>query len=312
MPRPLPPSSAAPDPLDRAFDAAVAGKPTALYELLARGSKLPGPRINEALADAFAATARARGAKGDALVLAMTNLDADEAPGATPLEFLPVCGVLALASRAAADEKVRGKVLPVIHGRADDLRFRVREAVVDALVKIGSVAGDALVHDVAPWMDGYFHAAAVLRGLSTEAWLSKVHDVGAVVQRMDEAFQLALNAPRSAARYPGHKALLEALQAAPVPVIVRFGVPVFDLLTRWAEVKDPVLRALVAASIGEEGGKSQGKRQRESKLAGRFRPEVDRVVRVLDATAPLPRNPDHDFGPSRDRSGERRSGRRKR
>jgi hypothetical protein len=311
MPRPAPPSHA-PDPLDRAIDEAIAGRRAALFELLTRGSKLPGPRHNGPLADAFAAAARARGAKGDALVLAMTHLDADEAPGATALEFLPVCGVLALASRAASDEKVRPAFLAEIHGCADDLRFRVREAVVDALLKIGAVAGDELVRDVASWMDGYFHAAAVLRALSIEGWLSKVHDGAAVIERMDAAFQLALNAPRSAARYPGHKALIDALQSAPVPLAMRFGVPVFDLLARWAAVKDPVMRSLVAASLGEDSGKGKEKGRREGKLAGRFRPEVDRVMRALDSTAPAPRNPDHDFGPSRDRSGERRSGRRKR
>ena len=180
-----------PDPLDRALDEAIAGRRGPLFELLTRGSKLPGPRHNVALADAFALAARARGAAGDKLALAMGHLDAAEAPGATSLEFLPVCGVLALASRAAADEKVRGDYVAELHARADDLRFRVRETVVDSLVKVGSVAGDKLVADVASWMDGYFHAAAVLRALSREAWLSKVHDAGVALERLDEAFDLA-------------------------------------------------------------------------------------------------------------------------
>ena len=283
-----------PDPLDRALDEAIAGRRGPLFELLTRGSKLPGPRHNVALADAFALAARARGAAGDKLALAMAHLDAAEAPGATSLEFLPVCGVLALASRAAADEKVRGDYVAELHARADDLRFRVRETVVDSLVKVGSVAGDKLVADVASWMDGYFHAAAVLRALSREAWLSKVHDAGVALERLDEAFDLARNAPRAAARYPGHKALLDALKSAPPPIAMRFGVPVFDLMARWATVKDPVLRELVGASL------------KESKLSGRFRPEVDRVLKALAVTEPAPRNPDHDFGPTRDRSGHRR------
>jgi hypothetical protein len=291
-----------PDPLARALDEAIAGRRTALYELLTRGSKLPGPRLNATLADAFAAAAKARGTKGDALALAMAHLDADEAPGATALEFLPVCGVLALASRAASDDKVRASYVGELHALADDLRFRVREAVVDGLVKIGSVAGDALVRDVAPWMDGYFHAAGVLRALSREAWLSRTQEAEAVLDRLDEAFELAVAAPRAAARYPGHKALLDALKTSPVPIAMRFGVPLFDRVARWATVKDPVLRELVAASLRES---------KEGKLSGRFRPEVERVVRALEATEPAPRNPDHDFGPSRDRSGERRGRRRR-
>jgi len=48
----------------------------------------------------------------------------------------------------------------------------------------------------------------------------------------------------------------------------------------------------------------------QAKLAGRFGPDVDRVRRALAASRPLPRNPDHDVGPTRDRSGDRRSKRR--
>ncbi len=75
---------------------------------------------------------------------------------------------------------------------------------------------------------------------------------------------------------------------------LRFGVPVFDLWNRWATVKDPVLRELVA-KLASDG-----------KLAGRFRPELERLRAALAATAPPVRNPDHDHGPSRDRSGGRR------
>jgi hypothetical protein len=88
--------------------------------------------------------------------------------------------------------------------------------------------------------------------------------------------------------------VLDALKSAPPPIAMRFGVPVFDLMARWATVKDPVLRELVGASL------------KESKLSGRFRPEVDRVLKALAVTEPAPRNPDHDFGPTRDRSGHRR------
>ena len=147
-------------------------------------------------------------------------------------------------------------------------------------------------------MDGYFHAAAVVQALARDPWLTQLHDADGPIRRLDEAFVLAREAPRAAARYPGHKALLEALGQGPPRVALRFGVPVFDLLDRWASVKDPVLRELVATLL-EDG-----------RLAGRFRSELDRVRRTLAANAPPVRNPDHDHGPSRDRSGGRRGLRR--
>src|ERR1019366_3747907 len=115
-------------PLSRALAEAVAGKRQPLFDLLTRGSRLPGIRVNTELADAFAQACRSTGARSDALALAMTCDFAGEAAGATSLEFLPVCGVQALGIRAAADATVRAAFLRELHARADDLRFRVRDA----------------------------------------------------------------------------------------------------------------------------------------------------------------------------------------
>ncbi len=283
--QPLPP-----DRLSATLDQALAGKRAPLEDFLQRASRLPGPRHNEALADAFAQLCRGYGARADALALHLARLSPDEAPGATPMEFLPVCGVLALGARAAADPAARALFLPELHARADDSRFRVRDAVVTALPRIGESAGDALVTEVASWMDGYFHAAAVLRALPSTAWLGAISDAGLVLERLDQAFELLKDAPRAAARYPGHKSLLETLLTTPRQLAVRFGVPLFDLLVRWSSVKDPVLRTIPAAVLEDR------------KLASRYHAEVARLKKALDATLPPVRNPDHYFGPTRRRS----------
>jgi hypothetical protein len=250
--------------------------------------------MNDALAEAFAQACRSAGARSDDVALAMARLDADAAPGATALEFLPVCGLYALGARAAADATARPRVLAELHARADDLRFRVRDAVVEALARLGAAVGDPLLVDVASWMDGYFHAAAVVRAMALEAWLSSIHDGPGAVARLDDAFTLAREAPRAAARYPGHKALVEALSRAPGDVAARLGVPVFDMLERWTTLADPPLRDAIAAAVSAR------------KLLGRFSQEVARVRRALEASLPPPRNPDHDFGPTRRRGKRRR------
>jgi hypothetical protein len=287
------------DPLGRALDEAISGRPSTLFALLERGSKLPGTRANDSLADAFAQACRARGAQADAVVLGMARLNEEQAPGATAREFLPVCGVLALGARAAADEKVRGLFISELHAHADDLRFRVRDAVVDALARTGSRAGERLVAEVASWMDGYFHAAAVVRALSRETWLSTLHDAGPPLSRLDEAFERARDAPRAAARYPGRKALVEAIAGALSPLGVRFGSPVFETLARWAKTADPQLREVVTTALTDK------------RLETRFGPDLGRVRAALDASRPPVRNPDHDVGPTRDRSGARRRSRRR-
>jgi hypothetical protein len=250
--------------------------------------------MNAALADAFALSCRALGAPADPVALALARLSAAEAPGATALEFLPVCGLHALGARAAADESVRPRFLAELHKHADDTRFRLREAVVRALARVGGGAGDALVRQVSSWMDGYFHAAAVVHALASELWLANLHDPDAVISRFDEASLLIQTAPRAAARWPGHKELVVALEGSIPGIALRFGVPVFDMLVRWIGMPHPVLRDVIARTLGSH------------KLAGRYAPELTRVRQALDATRPPPRNPDHDVGPTRDRSRKRR------
>jgi hypothetical protein len=250
--------------------------------------------MNDALADAFAALCRSHRGRADDVALGLARLSANEAPGGTGREFLPVCGILALGARAAADERVRPRFLGELHAHADDLRFRVRDAVVEALARVGAETGDSLVTGVASWMDGYFHAAAVVRALSSDAWLGAVRDASSVVSRLEEAFVLARDAPRAAARWPGHKALVTALGTGPGLIAASLGVPVFDMLERWSLVSDPVLREAIRSAVDIR------------KLAARFSAEVDRVGRALDASRPAPRNPDHDVGTTRDRSHSRR------
>lgn len=250
--------------------------------------------MNRELADAFAQSCRVRGASADSVALALARLSAEEAPGATAYEFLPVCGLYAVGARAAADPGVRARFVAELHTHADDTRFRVREAVIQALARVGRAAGDALVRDVGSWMDGYFHAAAVVRALALGAWIGSLHDAQAVISRLDEALSLAQAAPRAASRWPGHKELAVALEDAVPPIAMRFGVPVFDMLVRWSALQDPGLREAIA------------RLSRSEKLGGRHGAELDRVRQALEVSRPAPRNPDHDVGRTRDRSRRKR------
>ena len=285
------------DPLSRALDEAVAGRRGPLFELLTRGSRLPGPRANGPLAEAFAQSCRIAGR-------------ARRRAGARDGAPVSRRGARGHAARVPADVWCPGP------GRSGDGRrsgprdvprraSRARRR--PALSRTRSGGRWARAHRGRRgrrprrgngFLDGrLLHAAAVLRALARESWLSQVHEPDGAIRRLDEAFELARDAPRAAARYPGHKALLQALEEGPPRVALRFGVPVFDLMSRWATVKDPVLRDLVETVLAD------------GRLAGRFRSELDRVRRELAATAPPVRNPDHDHGPSRDRSGARRRGR---
>jgi len=302
MPRRSPPSPSSPlaapaaaDPLGRAFDTAIAGDPMPLYAFLARHSGLPGVRANGTMTLAFASHAATRGKRADTLIRAMALLDADRAPGGTELEFLPMCGVAAIGARAVSDPKVVRVSLELLEAAAEDLRFRVRDEVPRALARIGAVRGEPLVEEVAPWMDGFFQAAAVLVAATDNGWLSTIHSPDALVRRLDEAFELARGADRAAERYPGYKSLVDALSVAPGVFAARFGAPVFDRLVTWSTVKEPKLREAITRSIGG------------TRLSKRFGPDVARVEAALAGSAPTRRDPLTYVGPTRQR-GKKRKG----
>jgi hypothetical protein len=280
--------------LQKLIDQAIAGDARPLYDFLARNSGLPGIRTSEGLLTAFAETASARGEAADKMLEAAAALDPDMAQGGTGYEFVPMCALLALAERAARDDKAVPRALDAFHRGAEDLRFRVRDLVPRCIARVGEVHGTKVIDELGRFTDGFFHAAAVLKSFSFQGWLSAIDDGAKVIARLDEAFALVKDAPRSAARYPGHKELIAALGTAPAIVAARFGVPVFDMLAAWSRVKDPVLREVVAQNLGG------------SKLTGRHAQELERVRRVLDETAPPRRDPNTDFGPTRGRGQKRR------
>ncbi len=289
-------------PLALAVDRAIGGDRAKLFDILTRGSGLPGTRANLDLAQQFAMECSSRGAVADALIVSLATLDPDLAPGGgsgpygagSELEFLPLCGVLAAGARGSSDERARERMVGVLHDAADDLRFRVRDAVPLALEEVAKRAGDELTVLVASWMDGYFHAAAVLRGLIRHEWLVRIKDPALAIARFEEAFELASSAPRAAARYPGFKGLLEALRDSIEPLATRLGVPMFDALAPLARSKDPVLRELIVGAVSTP------------KLRSRHRQDVERVLAAFSSTAKPVRDPRSLPRPTRKRGGGRR------
>jgi hypothetical protein len=268
--------------LNAAFDDAIEGRPERLFVQLGIQSGLPGTRMNTVLAQGFATECVARGKAADKLISTMAQLSAEVAPGASEREFLPVCGVLAVGARAASETKdraIRKTAIAILHDASEDVRFRVREIVPIALAKLGAVMGDTLVHELASWMDGFFQASAALLAMAQPNFLPHIDDADAALARLDEAYALAKNAARSTSRYPGRKALIDALAIAPAAFAARFGVPMFDRLVTWSNTEDPELRGAIEAAI------------RGDKLMSRYATDVKRVRAALAAALPPPRDP---------------------
>ncbi len=278
--------------LDEAITRALGGDTRDLYALLARGSGLPGERVNLALAKAFASVC-ASDPRGPKLAVTMASLSADEAPGGSPLEILPLSGVLAAGACMVAQPKSRAEMLAVIQDACEDLRFRVRDAVPIALADVGAREGGALLSDLEPFFEGYFHTAAVLTALLDPAFLARVQDAGAIVHVLEKALDLASSAPRAAARWPGYKALVLAIEKAIAPLAIRFGQPVLSVVGGFRS-GDPHLRAMLERGLDDR------------KVQVRFPEEHAAALDAIRGQTKGPRDPRAAPRPTRKRGGRRR------
>jgi hypothetical protein len=275
--------------LDEALARALGGDTRELYALLSRGSGLPGQRANLTLARAFADVCASAEA-GPKLARRMATLSADEAPGGSSLEMLPLAGVLAAGACAVRQPSSRGEMLEVIHDACEDLRFRVRDAAPTALGLIAEREGDALLSDLEPFMDGYFHAAAVL---DTLAAIPKLSNATAIAGLVSKALELIDRAPRSATRWPGYKALQGSLERAVVPIALRIGAPLLDVIATF-RTNDPHLRALLVRALDDK------------RLRSRLGPDRARAEEAISGQNKAPRDPRSMPGPTRKRGGGRR------
>jgi hypothetical protein len=278
--------------LDPAFERGLtdarSGKEDAIVRFLRLHSGLPGPRANLILAHAFG-----EALMGDTSLKAMCDrwlrTPGDDAPGGTDLEFLPLCAVYAYAAWGARYPKQRKEAFRRLRDAADDLRFRVRDAVSQGLATIGAAAPEETLAELSGWTDGFLYAANMLEALGETRFLDATHDAEAVAALIDAAFELAIQAPRSAERYPGYKSLIAALAVTPGRAAVRHGAPVFDVLVRVSKAKEPMIREAVMKSISQ------------NKVASRFTADAERVREALAATAPVRRDPTTYVGKTRGR-----------
>ena len=171
------------DRLAAALDRAVlAGDAAELFELLRRGSGLPGPRPNLDLARAVGhALARHEG-RADRIVAELGRSDDEyqrdrRRDGARR----------AIAPRQAACARRAARWRPW-QELAEDPRHHVRLGVVEALrTRIGA-RGEAAVVELAAWTDGYLQAHVALEALADRTMLATLPSGDAVLARLGEAF----------------------------------------------------------------------------------------------------------------------------
>jgi len=264
----------------------------ALYALLCRLSGLPGPHANDPLASAFGEEVARAGPRADELIRELCAVSAARAPAGTDAEFLPIVGAACIGARLA--ERPSADLMDRLRLLAEDPRHRVRDGVCRALVEASRRHGDELGDLLSAWTDGYLGAAVALEALTTRSWLDRSRAGAAVLSRLEEAFDLAERAPRAAQRSQGYRLLITWLAEAPARLLDRFPQATLAWLESKAVTGDVALRGALNDLLSKAWARGHG--------AG----ALEKLEKVLAASAPPRRDPKTYVGPTRKRGARRR------
>lgn len=188
---------------------------------LTAGSGLPGPRADLELVAAFADVAPA------GLVLDLAD---------DPDEYLRCCGTAAVG-RLLLDGDADPRLLDLLHARAADPLWRVREAAAMALQRVGDADPAALRHLVAAWVTDPHPLVrrAAVAGICEPRLLHDPVTAGAALQACARATASIEALPAGARRDPDVRTLRQALGycwSVAVAADPAAGLPAFAALAR--------------------------------------------------------------------------------
>jgi len=232
--------------LGAALDKALAGGDLAdLFDVLERGSGLPGPRANYELARAVGQALARHEARADRIVGELCRSE---------LEFLRVVAAMTFAARSLPGPDPRrtrtrvDEALTDLQQLAEDPRHLVRSGIVEALRLRITALGEPAVVDLAAWTDGYLQAHVALEALADRKLLTTLPSGDSVLARLDEAFVLADKSPRAAERSQGMRTLRGGMPAQIVTFVGRFPATLAWLEKKAASTR-PETREIVAITI---------------------------------------------------------------
>jgi hypothetical protein len=276
------------DAMRAALEAAIAGRPAALEELLCRHGGGHDRPPNFRLAAAFGAEVAS--AAGDVARM-LGLLGEDDAAPDTARVFLPVAAAFGWVARVreGRDERAAWSALAEL---AADERTPVRLGTREALASLAAehAGAGALIREARGWLEDedrerrFGAAAVVVELLGERQILAAAGEPEPILDYLAAAMDSVASAPRAAERSEARRRLLLGLPRTLAMVALHHAAG--DVGPDWlegicADARQPDLREALSAAIVRLGAKGRGE-------GG---PMADRLRLALKGSAKPPRDP---------------------
>jgi hypothetical protein len=206
---------------------------------LLQESRLPGPRANLELAYAV-------GYEGDEeRFLRLATLGPGDAPQNTPEEFLAFCGVLGLGYLAA---RGGGEHFGLLRQKANDPRWRIREAVAMGLQQYGQTSSNRLLALISRWAQGtLLERRAAVATLCEPSLLQDTSDAGRIMDILDQITASILD--EADRRTEAFRVLRQALAYGWSVVVAAQPTMGKPRMAHWVAADDPDIRWLMKQNL---------------------------------------------------------------
>lgn len=207
-------------------------------------SNLPGARANRELARAFARTGTLMDFKK------YIHLDPDKAPENTPDEFLTYCGVMGFGQYLSKYHD--GGLLILLKERANDPRWRIREAVVLALQIVGQKKISRLIAYAKSWIEGTFpEQRAAVAAMCDSDLLSNRETCLAALELLDwaTATMIEYDDRQNEGEYQELQEALNFCWSVAVAASPEKGKPMME---RWFKENHPVVNKIMKNNLEKD------------------------------------------------------------
>lgn len=253
----------------------VENKIVELKDMLIANSNLPGPRANLELANALCDSLKVIGDINGSLwgpLKEWSEITAEDTSINMSKEFIPFCALQALGViYNDVDTDKKQEIIELFKNKANDIRWRIREAVAIGLQWIEEMNFNEAKLIINSWIDdsNLLGKRAIIAALAHPPVLKKKENVLFSIKVTEGILEDITELDKEHRRTEEFRVLKKGLDYAISVFVANMPNEGFEFLENWAKKNDPDIKKIIKSNIGK------------SRLSKKFSREVEEVKRCM-------------------------------